>query len=411
MAKKKKQKHPHIDKSPVRKRKAKKWIQTYKGTDIVKDYRAYFLGVDVACAVRELQEIGYEFESGYVENVVRNEQVRINQLRKKKEVRRDDEDEYYDFQDENFFYIAGYTSGGAPYGVQWWEMGLEPGQSPFDDPFDDDDEIIEYRHYEFLKKWEQDSIDSRLREDFSEYVSTYRRLPSKSKQKQLIEKVFGSCAGGPLHYSKDFNATYRKICRKRENKFIREGVLPKRFTPTEIKNYFAQSIMLESERLIFRKITADDFDDLAVIFRNEEVMGAWGQVFSDEQIHNRIANQAERYQKEVVGWFAAICKDTGAFIGQMGLIWSDFEELRALEVACMLKSEYWGMGYATEGATALTQYGFTEIGVNRIYSAIHPKNKRAIQTAERIGMSTNGSYMKHCNGEEIEHLIYFKDRE
>lgn len=31
-------------------------------------------------------------------------------------------------KDDTFFYIAGYTSGGAPYGVTWEEMGLEPWQ-------------------------------------------------------------------------------------------------------------------------------------------------------------------------------------------------------------------------------------------------------------------------------------------
>lgn len=29
-------------------------------------------------------------------------------------------------QDNRFFFIAGYTSGGAPYGVTWEEMGLTP---------------------------------------------------------------------------------------------------------------------------------------------------------------------------------------------------------------------------------------------------------------------------------------------
>ncbi|HIX14126.1 MAG TPA: hypothetical protein H9740_00110 [Candidatus Hungatella pullicola] len=29
-------------------------------------------------------------------------------------------------QDDIFFFIAGYTSGGTPYGVTWEEMGLEP---------------------------------------------------------------------------------------------------------------------------------------------------------------------------------------------------------------------------------------------------------------------------------------------
>jgi len=84
---KKKRKHPHIDKSPVRKRKAKTWVKTHAGTDIVKDYRAHFPGVDVACALRELQEIGYEFEPGYVENVIGAESERINQIRENKEAK------------------------------------------------------------------------------------------------------------------------------------------------------------------------------------------------------------------------------------------------------------------------------------------------------------------------------------
>lgn len=30
------------------------------------------------------------------------------------------------FQDDRIFFIAGYTSGGAPYGVTWEKMGLKP---------------------------------------------------------------------------------------------------------------------------------------------------------------------------------------------------------------------------------------------------------------------------------------------
>ena len=33
-------------------------------------------------------------------------------------------------QDDTFFFIAGYTSGGAPYGLTWEEMGLEPWEEP-----------------------------------------------------------------------------------------------------------------------------------------------------------------------------------------------------------------------------------------------------------------------------------------
>ena len=409
MAKKKKKKHPHIDKSPVRKRKAKAWVKTYSGTDIIKDYRAHFKGVDVACAIRELQEIGYQFEEGYVENQIETENFRIAKLHKNKGAARQEEPN--DFQDDNFFFIAGYTSGGAPYGVQWWEMGLEPWESIDGDDYDDEDDVaVCYRFYENLNKREKGLLDSRLRDDFSKYVSANRRLPSKGKQQYLIEKAFKSCPGEPLHYSKDFNSIYRKIVRKRENKFIQEGVLPKRFTPTELKKYFAQSVMLESERLIFRKLTADDFDDLAVMFRDPDVMAAWEHTFTDEEIQSWIENQTARYKKEIVGYFAAVRQDTGEFIGQMGLVWSDFDELCALEIVYMLKREYWGMGYATEGAAALAQYAFTEIGLNKVYCVTRPDNQQSIRVAERIGMSAGGSFIKQYNGKDMEHIIYSKDR-
>lgn len=32
-------------------------------------------------------------------------------------------------QDDTFFFIAGYTSGGAPYGVTWEQIGLEPWEN------------------------------------------------------------------------------------------------------------------------------------------------------------------------------------------------------------------------------------------------------------------------------------------
>ena len=43
-------------------------------------------------------------------------------------------------QDDEFFFIAGYTSGGAPYGVTWEEMGLDPWESLDDEQEDDEQE-------------------------------------------------------------------------------------------------------------------------------------------------------------------------------------------------------------------------------------------------------------------------------
>ena len=46
--------------------------------------------------------------------------------RKRKKAKKAVQEPVLPEQDDRFFYIAGYTSGGAPYGVTWEEMGLEP---------------------------------------------------------------------------------------------------------------------------------------------------------------------------------------------------------------------------------------------------------------------------------------------
>ena len=45
---------------------------------------------------------------------------------------RNPEEDPYEFMDDRFAFIAGYTSGGAPYGMTWEEMGIDP-DLPFEE--------------------------------------------------------------------------------------------------------------------------------------------------------------------------------------------------------------------------------------------------------------------------------------
>ena len=128
-------------------RLARQWLSTYKGTGkhIVQAYRQQFK-VDVTVALNDLGEIG----ALTPEQVSMKRQVegkRIEHLRLEKE-ERELQDFYDRFPDSNdqFFYIAGYTSGGAPYGVTWEEMGLLPYQDPEDAVLEsEDDDLSEFK--------------------------------------------------------------------------------------------------------------------------------------------------------------------------------------------------------------------------------------------------------------------------
>ena len=107
-------------------RRAKQWIGHYTGEHIVKAYKKRF-GVDQLCAMAELKMLGVDLDPDYVERVTAVEMIRREQLPEKKRERKENEwlAKQAD-QNDQFFFIAGYTSGGASYGVTWEERGLAP---------------------------------------------------------------------------------------------------------------------------------------------------------------------------------------------------------------------------------------------------------------------------------------------
>lgn len=128
-------------------RMARQWFAAYEGTGkhIVHAYREKFK-VDVMTALNDLGEIG-ALTPEQVNMKRQAEEKRIEHLWLEKE-ERELQDFYDRFPDSNdqFFYIAGYTSGGAPYGATWEQMGLSPYQDPEDAVWEsEDDDLSEFK--------------------------------------------------------------------------------------------------------------------------------------------------------------------------------------------------------------------------------------------------------------------------
>jgi len=105
--------------------KGKQWVSSYTGQHIVKAYRKQF-GVDRMTAINDLHSIGVIDDQEF-ERLRKTEEERIATLRKQREEKALKAwQKTHEDQDSRFYFIAGYTSGGAPFGVTWEEMGLEP---------------------------------------------------------------------------------------------------------------------------------------------------------------------------------------------------------------------------------------------------------------------------------------------
>ena len=98
---------------------ARQWLAGYSGKNIVRGYRKRY-GVDWLCAVRELRQLGVEVDPQYVAQLeITVEQRRLERQRRQQQREGDGVEEQAIDSDDTFAYIAGYTSGGAPYGLTW----------------------------------------------------------------------------------------------------------------------------------------------------------------------------------------------------------------------------------------------------------------------------------------------------
>jgi RimJ/RimL family protein N-acetyltransferase len=60
------------------------------------------------------------------------------------------------------------------------------------------------------------------------------------------------------------------------------------------------------------------------------------------------------------------------------------------EIGWTLSKEFWGKGYATEGARGALEYAFDELDQEHVISLIHPDNHASIRVAERLGEKPEG---------------------
>ncbi|ANF52996.1 hypothetical protein A0O34_21815 [Chryseobacterium glaciei] len=110
---------------------AKQWLPTYTGKHLVRAYaRRYH--TDLLCSITELRILGITVTEEYETAVKRSvELVTAKKKQKKEAALAKSKGQVWGIdQDENFAFIVGYTSGGAPYGLQWNELS-EDEQKPY----------------------------------------------------------------------------------------------------------------------------------------------------------------------------------------------------------------------------------------------------------------------------------------
>ena len=157
-------------------------------------------------------------------------------------------------------------------------------------------------------------------------------------------------------------------------------------------------LTLTSERLILRPVELADVDDLYDFYRRPDAMR-----FMDTPPHTSPEQTRKRVDAMCNGpgttWTVRTDADGPAlgfvdYVGNSGVPGMGY----------MLHPDHWGNGYMSEAVRTALDYGFDEMGLDRVELWIQEENSASLRLAERVGFRRRGrlrqKYGKDATGHE-----------
>ncbi|HWE84016.1 MAG TPA: GNAT family N-acetyltransferase [Terracidiphilus sp.] len=148
---------------------------------------------------------------------------------------------------------------------------------------------------------------------------------------------------------------------------------------------------IETARLTLRRWHDSDREPFARINSDPRVMEYFPAPLTRAESDGFIARIEAHFEQHGFGLWAAELSDTGTFLGYIGLSVPAFQAhfTPCVEIGWRLDAEHWGHGLATEGASAVLDYAFTQLALPEVVSLTTPANVRSISVMEKLGMTRN----------------------
>ena len=172
--------------------------------------------------------------------------------------------------------------------------------------------------------------------------------------------------------------------------------------------------VLESSRLVLRKLTHNYIDEVYNHFSNEQV---------NRYVDFESAQSLED-AKEIIDWglnllqnnngilWGIFKKDKEIFLGQINYVLKADDNfngnIHRAEIGFDLTPAFWGNGYMSEAIKAGNTFIFDEMDINRIEAIVHILNTKAHKTLERIGFKKEGILREYVQYKgEFWDMVYY----
>ena len=164
--------------------------------------------------------------------------------------------------------------------------------------------------------------------------------------------------------------------------------------------------ILATKRLFLREMGQEDYSDLSSLLQDRAVMYAYEHDFTAEDVQEWLDRQLRRYREDGYGLWAMILRETGEFIGQVGLTRQDAAGEEVLEIGYLLKHAFWHQGFASEATEASKEYAFQIMHAPKVCSIIKADNIASQKVAKGLGMKKVKEFKKTFYNGEMLHFLY-----
>ena len=156
-------------------------------------------------------------------------------------------------------------------------------------------------------------------------------------------------------------------------------------------------MVIETERLLLREMTEDDFSALYKVLADSDIMKHYPYVFDEDRVRNWILRNIERYRVYGFGLWAVCLKATGEMIGDCGLTMQLINGEIKPEIGYHIRGDKQRKGYAKEAAIAVRDWTFNNTPFNVVYSYMKHTNELSYKTAISYGCKQVGEYRDDMN--------------
>lgn len=153
---------------------------------------------------------------------------------------------------------------------------------------------------------------------------------------------------------------------------------------------------IDTPRLRLRPFALTDASELQRLAGAREVAAMTMNIphpYPDGAAEDWIVVQAEKWQRSELLALAIEVLETTTFVGTVLLKLAPAH--RRAELGYWIGVPFWGRGFATEAATAMVEYGFTVLGLDRIEAHYLACNDASGRVLEKVGMQREGVLRQH----------------